>query len=151
MMSLAGIVNPALDVLAKLSRLGIGGNSFQQGQLLLEFLGFGLDVRQAGLPVFGFHAIVGGKRIGHEHAAELLPEQFLRGFGGAVRIQEKACQIAVSGIPKPVRLAVVPPGGFIGMNHRERADLFQQIQVERLTPAHGLTFKAIRAGGGRGC
>jgi hypothetical protein len=30
-MSLAGIVNPALNVLAKLARLGIGGCPFEQG------------------------------------------------------------------------------------------------------------------------
>ena len=43
-MRLTGVVNPALDLLAEPAGCGVGRPAFEQGQFLLQFLGFGFDV-----------------------------------------------------------------------------------------------------------
>ena len=139
-MDLASSVDPPLDVLAELASLRVGGLVLEQGQLLFQFLGFGLDVRQTRLPLVGMHPIIRGVGVGDERPGKALAQDRLGRFGGTVRIQVKESQVGVSGIPGPIRVALVPPGGFVGMNDGQRADLLPQILIERQTAADGLTF-----------
>src|SRR5206468_876480 len=55
--SLTGGPHEALDLLTELACRRVSGFSFQQGQFAVQFFGFGFDVRQTGLPVFGMHSV----------------------------------------------------------------------------------------------
>ena len=80
-------------------------------------------------------------------AGKPLAQDTLGRFGGTVRVQMEEGQVVIAGIPHPVIVAVMTPGGFVGMNDGQGADLLAQIFVERQAAAHGLALKAIGAGG----
>jgi hypothetical protein len=100
--SLTGVMNKALDVLTELASRGVAGPAFEQGQFLFEFLGFGLDMREAGLAVFGFDAVVGGVGIGDQDAVEFLSQEFLGRLGGAMSVPKESGQVVIAAIPNPV-------------------------------------------------
>ena len=132
-MRLTGVVHPALDRLAELPGVGISRSALEQGQFLLQFLGLGFDVGEAGLAIFGLDAVIRGEGIGDEDAAELFSQECLRRLGRAMRLPEEGGQVVIAGIPDPVGVAVVAPGGFIGMSDRQGADLLEEIRVARLS------------------
>jgi hypothetical protein len=146
-MGLASGADPTLDVLAELAGVWVGGLALEQGQLLFQFLGFGLDVGQARLPVFGMDSVIGGVGVGDQGAVEALAQDRLGGLGGTVRVQVEESQIGISGIPLPVGIAIMPPGGFVSMGDGQGANLLPQILIERQPPAHGLSFEAVSTGG----
>ena len=115
-MSLASSAHEALHLLAELHRGRIGGFALEQSYFLFQFLGFGFDVGQAGLPIFRVDSFVGSKGIGDDGAAEALAQDTLGRLGGTVLIQVKESQVVIAGIPYPILAAVMAPGGFVSMN-----------------------------------
>src|SRR5436190_6332694 len=92
---------------------------------------------EAGLQVFRMHSFVGGEGIGDDRACEVFAQNSLSGLGGTVLVQMKESQIIIAGIPDPVALAVVTPGGLIGVRNGESLDFLAQVLVDRRAAARG--------------
>ncbi len=101
-MGLAGVVDKTLNVFTEQSGFGIGGFALEQGHLLFQFFGLGFNMGQAGLPILGMDAFVGGIRVSHDGAVEALPQHGLGRFGGTMRIQVEKGQVVIAGIPDPI-------------------------------------------------
>ena len=144
---LAGVADEALHRLAELPRLGIGGPAFEQGQFLFQFLGLGFDVGQTGLPVLGPQLLVDSIRIGDKNAVAAFAEDLLGRLAGAMRIQMEKRQVVIAGVPDPIIVSGMAPGGFVGMHDGQGADLLAKVFVERPAAANRLSFKPISAGG----
>ena len=144
--SLAGIVDKALNVFAELAGGRVGGLAFEQSQFLFQFFGLGLDVGQTGLPVLGVNPFVGSVGVGDDRARKPPAQDTLGRLGGTVFVQVEESQVVIPGIPYPVIVAVMTPGRFVGMNHGQGADFLPQIFIERQAAAHGLALKTVGAG-----
>src|SRR5258708_26446382 len=139
--------HPTLNVLAELASVSIKGFALEQGQLLFQLFGLGLDMRQAGLPVLGMDPVIGGVGVGDEGPVEALAKDSLGRLGRTVLVQVEESQIRISGIPRPVRVAIVAPGGLVSVRDRESADFLAQILVEGQSASHGLARESISAAG----
>ena len=148
-MRLAGVANPSLNVLRELPGLWIAGAAFEQCQFLFELFGFGLDMRQTGLALFGVNTVVSSVGVGDENAAKVIAQELLGGFCRTVGLEKVGRQVLITAIPNPVGDAIVAPGSFVGMGNGQRADFVEQIDVERQTATHGLALKSIGAGGNK--
>jgi len=115
-MGLASIMDKALDVFTKQASFGIGGPAFEQGQFLLQFFGLGFDMGQAGLPILGMDSLIRGVSVSDNGSGKALAQDALGRLGGAMLIQMVESQIVIAGIPSPILVAVMAPGGFVGVN-----------------------------------
>ena len=143
---LASGLHEALDLLTELARRGVGGFSFQQGQFVLQFLGFGFDVRQTGLAVFGMNSVIRAQGIGHQHSTKFFAEDALGHEGVPVAVEVEIAQIIIAAVPDPKGLAILTPGSFIAMRHWQGPDFVSQVFIQGATSPSGLPLEAIGAG-----
>ena len=69
------------------------------------------------------------------------------GLGVEGGVPAEAGQVVIARVPNPEVVAVVAPGGFVGMNDVQGADFVEQVGVAGQSAAGGLALEAKSAGG----
>jgi site-specific DNA recombinase len=86
-------------------------------------------VRQALLLLRADDRVVGRPEVGHQHPGELLLEELLQGRGASAAVDHVVGQIGRRKAPQPMGLAVDPPAGLVGVQHRAAQGLGLDLQV----------------------
>src|SRR5206468_7137727 len=71
--------------------------------------------------------------ICHQHSAKFFAEDALGHGGVPMAVQVEIAQVIIAGVPDPKGLAILTPGSFIAMGHRQGSDFVSQVFIQRTT------------------
>ena len=61
-------------------------------------------------------------------------------------VEVEIAQVIIAGVPDPKGLAILAPGSFIAMRHRQGPDFVPQVFIQGTTSPSGLPLEAVGAG-----